>query len=87
LPVLWVFTGLIEDSDVLGCDTVSLGEWLLTFRSNILRSFLRIKWSKKTKGCDLSKHQEPLTRLHNIMSQKTRILKFLFNCTLLCNYN
>jgi hypothetical protein len=39
---------MFEDSGLLGCDTVSLGEWFPTFRRNLFPSFSRVNWSSKS---------------------------------------
>jgi len=41
---------VVEDSGLLGCDTVSLGKWILTF------------WRHH----GLYRHQEPLIRQHGV---------------------
>lgn len=37
---------IYEESGLLGCAAVSLGEWFLTFRRHLMRSCSRIKQSK-----------------------------------------
>jgi len=72
-----------ENSGLLGCDAVSLGEWLPLFWRTVVPSSSRVKqskWNRWTAGpriwsqCNPSECQNPLT-WHGITSQKTGTLK------------
>ena len=64
-----------EESSLLGCDTMLLDEWLLTFQRNHGDVIFKGQQCKKTaRYCTRMKHHEPHNWWHSITSQKPQFL-------------